>query len=376
MRTEPGSRHTRWWLIPAYLAISTFPLSLAGQATPEATRSDAVSAPTEARVRKTLPALSVTGNHTVEAGTTVDGIVVVGGDLRIGGEVKGDAAVFNGDLVLEKTGVVLGDALVTNGRIVNEGGRVRGEMLSISSSEAAAGSVSAGMNTEGLTGREARSPREDRESGFQRHRVGILSTLAFGLVLMGIGASLVFYARPQLEAVSDTIRASTVKAAATGFAAVFLILPVFVVLIVTLAVSIVGIPLLLVAIPLYPLVIFGGLIFGLLASAHAIGERTAEQNRNIRQRNSYSYLFLGTGVLIVPLIVSHLISMTGFLSVIGLLLRVVTIFAILVATAVGLGATILARGGLRASHARPAGNAGSFDDPSFFIDPLLEDEDV
>src|SRR5690606_12926789 len=146
---------------------------------------------------------------------------------------------------------------------------------------------------------------------------GILSTLAFGLVLAGVGSLLIFYGQRYLETVSDTIRTSTVRAGGVGLAALFLVVPAFVVLVVALAVSIIGIPFLLVAVPLYPLAIAAAAAFGLLAAAHALGERTAEQRRDVydlRYRNSYAYLFTGLGMLLAPLLAADLISMTGFLN--------------------------------------------------------------
>src|SRR5690606_41969114 len=110
---------------------------------------------------------------------------------------------------------------------------------------------------------------------------GLMSPLAFGLVVGGAGALLIFSGHRYLDTVSDTIRTSTVRSGGVGIAALFLVVPAFVVLVVALAVSIIGIPLLLVAVPLYPLVIAAAAAFGLLASAHALGERTAEQRRDI-----------------------------------------------------------------------------------------------
>src|SRR5690606_27647394 len=130
------------------------------------------------------------------------------------------------------------------------------------------------------------------------------------------------YGRPYLETVSDTVRSNTLRAGVVGLAATFLIVPAFVVLIVALAVSIIGIPLLLVAVPAYPLAVAAAMVMGLLAAAHAIGERTAEQTRGpleLRFSNSYAYLFTGLGMMMAPLLAAHLIRMTGFLGFIGTL---------------------------------------------------------
>jgi hypothetical protein len=325
---------------------------------------------------------------------------VVGGDLRVRGEITGDAVVYNGNLILEETGLVQGDALVTNGQIVNEGGRVRGEMLSVNGSSRTAASANGRTEGDGSRNSEAgvsegdgsrgdvsetdgtQNLRSDaRNSGgsfrsIRRGIAGIVSTLALALVLAGIGASLVFFLKPNLETVSDTIRNSTARAAATGIAGAFLVIPAFIVLIVTLAVSIIGIPLLLVAIPLYPLAAFAALVFGLVATAHALGERTAEQNRGrlrLPYRNSYSYVFVGIGILLLPMIASYLITMTGFLAFVGILLFVVTILAHLSATTVGFGAVILSWAGRRRTYAGASPLAGGPSDDPFFDDPILGD---
>jgi hypothetical protein len=330
-----------------------------------------------------------TGDRTVERGEVAEGIVVVGGDLRVRGEIAGDAVVVGGDLVLEEGGVVLGDAVVTGGSIVNEGGRVRGEMRTIDGrGRDVAGEVERAVR--GGTGpaaaargearaaratarQERRSSRDGAFGPIRRGIAGIISTLALGIVLAGIGATLVFYGRPYLETVSDTIRSSTLRAGGTGLAASFLVIPAFVVLIVALAVSIVGIPFLLVAIPLYPLAVFGAAAFGLLGVAHAIGERTAEQSRDgldLRYRNSYAYLFTGLVMLLTPLFVAHLIGMTGFLGFIGTMLRIVTWSVIWVAATVGFGAVILSLAGTRRTFVAPPPDIYFDGDDLFTEEPL------
>src|SRR6185503_18671556 len=107
---------------------------------------------------------------------------------------------------------------------------------------------------------------------------GIVSTLTFGLILCLIGAGLVFYALPNLERVSGTLRRDLGRSAGVGIAANFLTLPAFFVGMVVLLVTIIGIPLLLLYIPLFVMALVGACIFGGLGVAHAIGERTAEQN--------------------------------------------------------------------------------------------------
>jgi hypothetical protein len=337
------------------------------------------SAEEEARGRSVF-----TGNHTVAEGDTVEDVVVVGGDLRVRGTVTGDAVVVGGRLILDETGMIHGDATVTGGTIVESGGSVRGEMRMLDASGGMIESGAAAAATSPpLPDRETRgvvqNGRGDRDffgrgSAFRAIRdgfLGVVSTIALGLVLAGIGAVLIFYGRPQLDTVSDTIRGATVRSAVVGLAATFLIVPAFIVLVVALAVSIIGIPLLILAIPLYPLALAAAFAFGLLAAAHAIGERTSEQRNDgfdFRYRNSYAYLFTGLGMLLAPLVAANLISMTGFLSFIGILLKIVTVTVSWAAATVGLGAVILSRGGTQRSFVKPPPDLG------FDPDPFLDSE--
>lgn len=336
----------------------------------------------------------LTGDHTVEAGDTVEDVVVVGGTLRVRGEIRGDAVVVGGDLLLEEGATVRGDALVTGGKIVDNGGRVFGEMRTL---QEGGGDVSHQIKRallEGVAATEAgRAEREatrgapelqqrvrvDSESSWfrpiRRGLAGLISTVALGLVLAGIGGALIFYGRPYLEAVSDTLRHSTVRSAGVGLAAGFLLVPTFVVLVVALAVTIIGIPLLLVAVPLYPLAIAAAIAFGLLAAAHAIGERTAEQRGDLydlRHRNSYVYLFTGLGMLLAPLVAAHLLGMTGFLGFVGTLIKVVTWVGIWAAATAGFGAVILSRAGTRRTFANPPMRHDLEPDPLFDDEPFAD----
>lgn len=327
----------------------------------------------------------ITGDHVVEAGQVVSDIAVVGGTLTVRGEVTGNAVVVGGDLIMAETGSVLGDATVTGGRIVQDGGRIRGEMRmldGVGRAAEAAGAAGADRRAAAMEDRiedrvrERMDSRRGRSSSWfdplRRGFADLMGTVAFGLVLGGLGAALIFYGRPYLEIVSDTLRTSTVRSAGVGLAAGFLVVPAFVVMVVALAVSIIGIPVLLIAVPLYPLAIAGGAAMGLLAAAHAIGERTAEQQGRSYERrwsNSYSYLFTGLAMLLSPLVIAGLAEMTGFLDFIGTLLRVVTWAVIWVVTMAGFGAVILSRAGTRRAFVGQPPESAIDDDLLFDDEP-------
>jgi hypothetical protein len=347
--------------------------------------------------------IAVRGDLVIEAGESAHDVVVYGGNLTVRGRVTGDAAVFGGNLVLADGGEVLGDAIVAGGQLVEEGGRVAGEMRVLDDARAlardgaAAGAAAAA--TERSSARdisrevreavreaqrearaEQRAPRQER-SWFDRFRRGLaslLSTLALAVVLGGAGAALVFYGRPYLETVSDTVRASAMRAGAVGLAASFLAVPGLIVLIVVLVVTIVGIPL-LVAVPLYPLAFIVATVFGLLGVAHAIGERTAEQRResfDLRYRNSFAYLFTGLAMFFAPWLAADLLGMVPFLGFVSWVLRAVMVLAVLVAAWIGLGAVILSRAGTRRTFAAPLGPPDLESDPLFDRQPSARGSDV
>lgn len=338
------------------------------------------AAPTPPPTRVEGDKISLGRNVTVPKGEIREGdIVHVGGNLRVEGQVRGDVAVGGGNLIMESGGVIDGDAAVVGGNaVLNEGSLIRGEIVAKGGKIVNNGGRVVGeMRTEeGYTGPAAvREQRRERAQQpwyrpITRGFAGIVSTLAIGLVLAGVGAGLIFYGLPYLQTVSDTIRVSTLRSAAVGLAATFLVIPAYLVLLVLLAVSIIGIPVIIVAAPLYPVAVVVAVGFGLIAAAHAIGERTAEQRTpsDIRYRNAYAYLFGGVGLLIAPMLVGYLVGMTGFLGFVRVLLLILGWAGVATAAMVGLGAVVLSRAGTRRFFAE------RFDETLFEPDPLLDNE--
>lgn len=351
-------------LLAAALLLAGYPAPGVGQG-PEAEAVQPAATPAR-------PGVSVlTGDQVVEHGEVVEGDMVVhDGDLRIEGKVRGNVVVTGGDLMLTGGAEVLGDAKVIGGSLINEGGKVLGEMLTIGGGHGARIEAPEPPEPPAME----RAVRHRSVSWFDpiaRGIADIMSTLALGLLLAGIGAALVFYALPYLRTVSDTLRRSTGRSAAVGVAATFLVVPAFVLLVVALAVTIVGIPLLLVAVPLYPIAVVAASGFGLVAAAHALGERTAEQRSEFhaRHRNAYAYIFYGVAVLLTPLLVAGLVEMVGFLDWLAVLLKVVGFVALWAVTTVGLGAVLLSRGGRRDTFTREF-------DPLLEHDPIFDSEPV
>lgn len=312
-------------------------------------------------------ALRHTGNRVVVGSDVriardevVDGkVVVTGGDVVVDGRVTGNVTVVRGNLRLEpgsavegsvevtggsvaNAGVIDGDARVVGGRLVNENqGRILGEMR-VEGAEHRSSSRGHSETTQAV--------HFTRFGSFGDGLSGLFSTLAMGIILAGIGGAAVFYARPQLDMVSDSVRRDTLRAGALGVATGFLVLPAYVIGIVILALTIIGIPLLLVFAPLFPVAVVALAACGLVAVAHALGERTAARRGgwDAPSRNSYSYVFTGVAVLLAPLVVADLLKMTVFLGFAGSFLEWVAKAGLWLAAAVGIGALLMTRGGMGA----------------------------
>jgi hypothetical protein len=196
--------------------------------------------------------------------------------------------------------------------------------------------------------RPARSPFRHITRGI----TGIFSTLMAYAVLVGLGFLAVFFGRAQLETIADTARHSTVRAGLVGLAGSFLVLPAFILGILALAISIVGIPLLLVYLPLFPLAVVVAAVGGYLAVAHGAGEALAERRFSgtewFTRANSYYYVVTGVGLLMVLFLTAHVVTMAGpWLGFLQGLLKFLAIMVTWAAFMVGFGAFLLTRGGTR-----------------------------
>lgn len=191
---------------------------------------------------------------------------------------------------------------------------------------------------------------------------GVFSTLMVYGIFVGLGFLAVFFGRTYLEGVADTARYATLRSGLVGLAGSFLVLPAYILGALALAISIVGIPLLLVFLPLFPVAVVLGAVLGYLAVAHGAGEALAERRFTgtdwFTRANSYYYVITGLGLLMVLFIAAHIISMAGpWLGFIEGLLQFMAVVVTWVAFTIGLGAVLISRGGtrpVRGSGAQPS----------------------
>lgn len=269
------------------------------------------------------------GQHAVSADEVIEGdVVVASGSLVVRGEVHGDAVVGGGDLVVERGALIYGDAVVTGGKLVNRGGSVLGKIQEGSPQAKTTGAMHIRRGWLGSL-----------QSGFS----GILQTIALGILLAGVGVALTFYGRPHLNRAVDVLRRTPGNAVGIGAAANVLAIPAFLAGLVLLTVTIIGIPLLLLFIPLFwaMLAALGGL--GLIVVAQVVGRRTAEQAGEFAslQNEPFMPLFTGLAVLLAPRLAAHLLELTPFLNVMADLVGLLASMLLWAAASVGAGAVLI-----------------------------------
>jgi hypothetical protein len=194
---------------------------------------------------------------------------------------------------------------------------------------------------------------------FWRGFVGLISVLLAGALVCSIGVVAIFFGgRPFIEGVGDTARAATTRSLLVGVAASFLVIPAFVVGCLALAISIIGIPALLLWIPLFPVVVGITGMLGILGVSHAAGEALAQRRFYgadwFRRGNSYYFLTTGMALLLVPFVAAQLMGMLGigFLQAALIAVGVIVSWA---AASIGLGAVLVSRAGTQPLRPSPVG---------------------
>jgi len=210
---------------------------------------------------------------------------------------------------------------------------------------------------------------------------GVFKDLVMILILGLIGMGVVAFAGENMEAVAETARRSPGRSAMVGMAGSFLLVPVWLLGAVALAVSIVGIPVMIAWLPLFPLAALAAGILGYLAVARNTGEWLADSNYRFTDwiRKSNPVYTLGGGLvgLMAFFIAADVLSIVPFFGFFRGLLGFAGVVITLAAILIGFGAVLLTRGGRRPEYyasddldaaweaamevevdAEPAGNGG------------------
>ena len=305
---------------------------------------------------------------TVDRDSEIGGaLLVVEGDATISGEVPGDVVVVAGTLRIEDDAAIRGNVHVIDGSLERVGGMVEGSIVTVDG---------AGI---GGTGGVAAAPASDEDRGSSARRVeararpfryvasgfgGLFGDVFWLAIVLALGTAVVHFAGDRLQNVADVAREAPGRAAMVGLAGGFLLLPVWVLGILALVVSIIGIPLLILWLPLFPLAAVLAHGLGYLALASVVGEWLARKGipalDRIRPSNRLHVLAVGLAALVLPSALSHVAEMGGpsLGSLLNGLFTFVAVATTMVVLMVGFGAVLLTGAGRTSDPGRMAATYG------------------
>lgn len=273
----------------------------------------------------------VGGSIHVQEDEQVDGdVVATFGSVRIDGTVTGDVVAVGGSVRLGPDALIEGDVTAVGGTIHRSpGSRVEGSI-----EEVAWG----GPNIH-IDGPRFHAP-------FMEGIGGLIGTVV-GFILLAAFASLAYLlARRPVERMAYRVATSPWKAALVGLVAQILFFPALVLLVVLLAVSIIGIPLLLV-IPFALVALALGVLVGFTAVARQLGG-AAEQRFGWQHDSPFIAVVVGVGILMLVSFFGSALGVAGGpLKVFAVILGILGFVIQYAAWTVGFGALLLTRFGTR-----------------------------
>ncbi|HVP35569.1 MAG TPA: hypothetical protein VMT04_01105 [Terriglobales bacterium] len=204
---------------------------------------------------------------TVEAGEKVPGdIVCIGGDVYVKGTVEGSVVSIGGDVFVSSTGVIEKDATSIGGDVKKEPGAIiRGQ-------------------TQGLGFVPGRF-LIFHPGAFWSRGIGFLITLLIILFTFFLSIISIALVPKNIQKIKEEVSRNVWKSALIGFLGEILILPAFILLIIT----IIGIPVAFLVLPLFILV---AMILGFTSVSLIVGEKL-KQNTNIKPQTQMLTLALG-----------------------------------------------------------------------------------
>lgn len=313
-------------------------------------------------------ALHVQEDVEVPEGEVVEGaLVVIQGDVRIRGTVDGDVVVVDGTLEILPGGAVRGDVRLVDARVVRDAGEVEGRVVDVGQAERLSeyqirDELRAELQRE-LQG-QARGEGRSHRSGWGPFSAiaaavgGLVEHLLLILLLAVVGVGVVAFAGDNLSTVAEAARREPGRAAMVGMAGSLLLVPVWVLGTIALAVSIVGIPVMIAWLPLFPLAALAAGVLGYLAVAHNAGEWLSESGIRytewIRGTNPVYTVTGGLLALMLFFVAADVLRLVPFVGAIRGLLQFAGLVVTFVAVQIGFGAVLLTRGGRKPEY--------SFDD--------------
>jgi hypothetical protein len=292
---------------------------------------DAASAPAQPesseprRTRQQGEIVRVVGDVRVERDERIAGdVVAVLGSAQVDGEVDGDVAVVGGSLTLGPEAIVHGDVSVVGGALNRAATtRIDGEVHNVGFGGApwAIGGFGDGM----------------RRTFFWRAG-GLAGTLLRVTLVLLLALAVVALGPAYVERIADRTAVDPLRAGLIGFFAELLFFPVLVITVVVLAISIIGIPL-LVLVPFGIVLALVVLLVGFTGVAYQVG-RTLHARFGWSGRGAYARVALGVIVIGTLTVLARSAALIGG-GIVGFPLAALGYFVEYVAWTIGFGAAIL-----------------------------------
>lgn len=288
--------------------------------------------------------VSVGSSIRLEPGETARDVVCIGCSVELLGEAFGDAVAIGGHLDVQ--GIVHGNAAAIGGGLeVGEEGQVLGDGVSVGGSV----DVAPGGQILGQRSAVGFGPGwfGDWDGDWGWAPFGVFSNLPgifwaifrVGLLALLVGLCLLV-ARPSVEAAGRRIEGEPWKALFAGLLTQLLFFPVLVIVTLVLAVSIIGIPL-LVLVPVAILVLIFGALVGFSAVASVVG-RAVERRFGARLAGRFLVAVVGVVAIQAISLIGRLLGLPGgVLGFIGLTVLALGFCVKYVAWTLGLGAMTL-----------------------------------
>jgi hypothetical protein len=287
-----------------------------------------------ARTRRSDDIVRIGGSVTVSADEHVSGdVVVIGGSLGVDGNVDGDVVLIGGTLRLGPQAVVGGDVVGVGAAVQRDpGARIRGRFSSVGWG----GGPGGDWRGWGWPAWAGPSPTVMRFGGV------VLTLVRIGLFLLGAWI-VIAVARATAERMAERAAADPLKAGLVGLLAQLLFLPVLLLTIVILAISIVGIPLLL-RLPFAILAAAIAVLVGFVGVALAVGRGVRGWRGLAAPPSPYATAALGIAVITALAFAGKLLYLAGgFFTMLGAVVSIVALVIEYAAWTTAIGTVVLSR---------------------------------
>jgi hypothetical protein len=227
--------------------------------------------------------------------------VAVLGSVSVDGEVGREVVAVLGS-------VNLGPKAVVNGDVVSVGGRVRRSPTAQVRGSVTEVSVD-GVNMPDVDIRWGPFPWWWHDGfGAVPRLIGSGFRLLLLIVLTGLALLL---ARPTVEASAHRLADNPIKAAIIGVAAQILIPPTLIITGILLAISIIGIPVLLFLVPFVVLALIVLALLGFTGTAYSVGQ-WMRRRFGLAPQPGFADVVLGVVMILMPLLIGRLIAVAGW----------------------------------------------------------------